>query len=106
MTGPGGRPADGLDALRRGRITDPEARLKIATGLLGASFYQEMFKAMRSTVPEGGLVDVGMGEDVFSTLLDQHLAEASASRDDRGIGRALYRHFAEAYLTAQTTDEG
>lgn len=90
----GARPGrDTLDALRSGRIQDPRERLRAASSLLEASFFQELFKAMRQTVPEGGLTSGGSGEEIFSSLLDQHLAEVSAMRNERGIGQALYRHF-------------
>lgn len=84
-----------LDALRSGRIEGREARLRAAAMLLEGSFYQELFKAMRDTVPEGGLVS-SRSQEVFSDLMDQHLAEAASSSQDRGIGRALYRHFMAA----------
>ncbi len=97
--GPGATPTGGLDALRSGRITDRAERLKVVTTLLEASFYEELYKAMRDTVPDGGLVDGGAGEDVFSSLMDQHMAEASAARSVRGLGDALYRQFADVYVT-------
>ena len=97
--GPGATPTGGLDALKSGRITDRAERLKVVTTLLEASFYEELYKAMRDTVPDGGLVDGGAGEDVFSSLMDQHMAEASAARSVRGLGDALYRQFADVYVT-------
>jgi Rod binding domain-containing protein len=84
---------DTLDALRSGRITDPKRRLEAAASLLEASFYQELFKALRDTVPEGELTGGGDGEDIFSSLMDQHIAEVAAMRSERGLGRAVYRHF-------------
>jgi flagellar protein FlgJ len=84
-----------LDALRSGAIQGEEARLRAATGALEGTFYQELFKAMRASVPESGLLDGGSGEDAFTAMLDQHLADVQASRNDRGIGEALYRWFTE-----------
>ncbi|MGI9626404.1 MAG: rod-binding protein [Longimicrobiales bacterium] len=85
-------PASLLAALKEGRIEGADARLKTATDLLESSFYQELFKVMRETVPEGGM-DGGAGQDIFASLLDQHVAEEAAGQSDRGIGAALYRHF-------------
>jgi flagellar protein FlgJ len=48
---------------------------------------------MRETVPQGGAIPGGSGEEMFSGLLDQHIADDAAQRTDRGIGEALYRHF-------------
>lgn len=94
--GPPGPGDDLLQALRSGRIQGDEARLAAATDLLESSFYQELFKALRDTVPEDGLTSGGQGEEIFSSLLDQHLAEVSARRSDGGLGSALYRHFLSA----------
>jgi len=82
-----------VDALRSGRIQGDEARLRAASDALEGAFYQELFKAMRSTVPEEGLVDGGGGEDAFNSLMDEHLSEVAASRNQGGIGQALYRFF-------------
>ena len=94
MRGPSN--ADLLTQLRNGRITDPDDRLRAATQLLEGTFYQEMFKAMRGTVPEDGAISGGSGEDMFEGLLDQHIADAAAGQSDRGLGSALYRYFAQA----------
>ena len=91
---PGSR--DPLTALQDGRISGAEARLRAATRLLEGTFYQEMFKAMRATVPEGGAVSGGSGEEMFTGLLDQHVSDAAAEKSENGLGAALYRHFADA----------
>jgi flagellar protein FlgJ len=101
IPGAGGAPGAGgdkdlLEGLRSGRIKGDRTRLAAATRLLEASFYQQLFKELRNTVPSDGLTSGGQGEDVFSTLMDQHLAEVSAGRSDRGLGRALYRRFVSA----------
>ena len=93
---PGGDWQDTLDALRNGRGGDERQRLKTATQLLEGSFYLEMFKAMRKTVPEGGIIEGGRGEDVFADMLDEHLAEAAASRAEGGLADALYRRLVGA----------
>ena len=90
--GPGG-PGDLLGALRDGRIQGDQARLKAATKLLEGQFYQNLFSAMRETVPEGGITSGGQGEEMFASMMDQHLADAAASRSESGLGSALYRHF-------------
>jgi len=92
--GLGLKPREGiLDALKSGKIKGEDARLRSATNALEGAFYQELFKAMRDTVPESGLVDGGGGEDSFTSLLDEHLSEVAASQSEGGIGQALYRFF-------------
>ena len=68
-----------------------EVRLRRATQELEGVFVQELFKAMRETVPEGGVVDGGPGEEMFSSMMDQTISAEAASGWDRGIGAALYR---------------
>jgi flagellar protein FlgJ len=93
-TGPvGPGPGDLLGALRSGRIQGDDARLRTATKLLEGTFYQELFKVMRETVPEGGAVSGGFGEDVFSGMMDQHVADSAAADATGGLADALYRYF-------------
>lgn len=94
VAGPGN--TDVLADLRRGRIQGEEARLRAATRLLEAFTYQELFKAMRDTIPEGGAIPGGAGREIFEALLDQHVAQAAAMGSERGLGSALYRQFVRA----------
>jgi flagellar protein FlgJ len=105
--GPLGRdPYSTLDALRSGRIQGKEGKLRAAADLMESSFFQELFKALRQTVPEGGMVNGGGGEDMFSSLMDQHIADVAASTMSRGLGEALYRHFAGPQGVASQESEG
>lgn len=70
---------------------DPKLR-KAAQQLQGV-FVQELFKAMRTTVPQGeGFVDGGSGEEMFTGLMDQHLAVETPQAWGRGLGEAIYQH--------------
>jgi flagellar protein FlgJ len=93
---PGPSGGDVLGALRDGRIQGESARLRAATRLLEGSFYEEMFKAMRSTLPTGGAIETSQGEEIFTGLMDQHVADAAAMQSERGLGEALYRYFARS----------
>jgi len=104
--GPGGPTGgDVLTALRSGRIQGERERLRAATQLLEGTFYQEMFKVMRATVPEGGALSGGTGQEMFEGLLDQRMADAAAMKSEQGIGSALYRYFTRA-LDAQEGNGG
>ena len=92
--GSGNRQASDLLAdLRSGRIAGSDARLRAATTLLEATFYEELFKVMRDTVPDDGVVPSGGGQEMFESLLDQKVAESAAVASDSGLGSALYRFF-------------
>lgn len=72
--------------------TPEQARLRKVSGELEGVFVLELFKAMRETVPnDQGVVDGGMGEEIFSGMMDQELATEVASGWERGLGAALYR---------------
>jgi flagellar protein FlgJ len=70
-------------------------RLRAATRDFEAVFIQQMMKVMRETVPDGGLLDGGTSEDLFSSLLDEHLSGLSAGEGSGGLADALYRQFVE-----------
>ena len=48
---------------------------------------------MRETVPEGGVLSGGQGQEIFEGLLDEHMSEVAALRSEGGMGEALYRYF-------------
>jgi len=79
--------------------------LRETTRLFESVFYEELFKAMRATVPEGGFVEGGTGEDLFTPLLDRHVAEAAVERREGTLAELLYRRFASAVAGRGATTE-
>lgn len=69
----------------------PEARLRKVAQQLEGAFVEQLFKAMRETVPEGGITSGGSGEEVFASLMDQHLAAQVPAGWDHGLGASLVR---------------
>jgi len=67
------------------------ARLRETAKQLEGIFVEHLFKAMRETVPEGGVVDGGSGEEIFSGLLDSHLAAQVPGQWNDGLSEALVR---------------
>jgi len=83
--------------------TSPRARLREQADQLEAVFSEQLFKAMRETVPQGeGAFDGGSGEEMFTGLLDQRLAAETPKTWHHGIGEALYRQLSRA-LPPETT---
>lgn len=69
-----------------------DAKIRSVAGQLEALFVQQLFKAMRETVPQQeGIVSGGAGEEMFTGLLDQRLAAETPKQWSSGITDALYR---------------
>jgi peptidoglycan hydrolase FlgJ len=73
-----------------------DERLRAVTKQLEGVFVQQLFKAMRETVPKDGLTDGGAGEDIFTGLMDEKMATHVPDHWDRGIGESLYRQLRAA----------
>lgn len=74
-----------------------EARLREAARQMEGVFVQEMFKAMRETVPQDGILSASAGEDMFRSMFDEHVAMQLPAQldDERGLSAALYRQLRE-----------
>ena len=77
-----------------------EARLRRACAQMEGVFLSQLMKAMRETIPQGGVMNGGSGEDMFTAMLDEHVSDAAASQQERGLGAALFRQLREAFLAA------
>ena len=81
-----------------------EASLMKSASQLEGLFVQQLYKAMRETVPQQeGIVSGGAGEDIFTGLLDQHLAAETPKQWEHGIAQALYRQLRHG-ITADATE--
>lgn len=60
-----------------------------------AIFLQAMFKGMRSTGVEGGLLDQGKEQELFQEMMDAEVAKAAAAQNTLGIAKAMLRQFEE-----------
>ena len=77
---------------REPRAESGEAlRLRGVARDLEGVFVEQLFKAMRETVPEGGVIDGGSGEEMFTGMLDQRLSALTPERWEGGLGNAVYR---------------
>jgi flagellar protein FlgJ len=70
---------------------DPREKLRALSGQLEAVFINQLFQAMRATVPEDGPTEAAAGQEMFTSMLDDRLAGEAAQRMQHGIGEALYR---------------
>lgn len=76
-------------------VTAEQKKLRKAAGDLEGLFVAQLFKAMRDTVPQGeGTVSGGSGEEIFTGLMDEHVAADTPKHWSGGISEALYRQLA------------
>lgn len=73
-------------ARRLGAAGDSPGAIRAAAREFESLFLHQLFKTMRSTVPEGGLLDGGFGGQVFTDMLDMEYARMGA--DQGGVGLA------------------
>ncbi len=72
----------------------PEELLKLYQEF-EAIMYHNMFKGMRATVPEGGLIEQGIDYEVFHDLMDQEVARQAAGQQSLALGKALFKQLSD-----------
>ena len=95
MSGPG--PIGGVAAAAASAATAGDARLeklRRSTSDLEGVFVEQLFKAMRDTVPTDGLLDGGSGEEMFTGLLDQKFSAEAPGQWKHGLSESLLRQLA------------
>ncbi|MFN8571744.1 MAG: rod-binding protein [Gemmatimonadaceae bacterium] len=85
--------------------THDEAGLRHVGRQLEGVFVQQIFKAMRETVSHDGAIDGGAGEDMFTSMMDEHIAEAVPNQWNHGIGESLVRQLRAALTPPTSTSE-
>ena len=84
--------------------TPEQKKLRKAASDLEGLFVSQMFKAMRATVPtDEGIVSGGSGEEIFTGLMDEHLAAETPSHWGGGISAALYRQLSQGLPAASAS---
>lgn len=91
----------GFDLLReQGHAKDADQRraaLRQAAKEFESVFMYQVVKAMRQTVPKGGLVEKGEGEEMFEGMLDEEWARKLAGRGGpASLSEVLYRQLSRA----------
>ena len=57
-------------------------------------YLMEMFKAMRKSVPEGGLFEKSMSTEIFQEMIDMETAKSAAQGEGLGLATAMYNQMA------------
>ena len=83
-----------------GQHADSQAldRLRHTSNELEALFLSQLFRAMQDTVVKTSLTEPSQGEDLFRSLLTDHLASHTAVRSTGGIGEKLFEQLQTAFL--------
>lgn len=90
MSGPTG-PLRRTEAVPGGGLDREHAKLHKAAQDLEGIFIGELFKAMRATVPDDGLLSQAPGQDLFQGLMDDRIASLQSERSKGGLSESLYR---------------
>jgi Rod binding domain-containing protein len=85
---------------------DPHIELRRTSDAMESLFLNQLFQAMRASVPHESATD-GPAAELFTGMLDERIASLSAGHVSRGLGEALYHQLARRLdaLSAQATDE-
>ena len=65
-----------------------------------ALFIKQMLDSMRKTVPESGMMDGGMAEDVFEDMLYDEYSKLMARSADLGIAEMMQRQLTKKYTSS------
>lgn len=57
-------------------------------------YLMEMMKAMRKSIPEGGLFEKSMSTEIFQEMTDLETAKAATSGPGLGLATAIYNQMA------------
>ncbi len=68
--------------------------LRDSSRQLESLFVMEMLKAMRKTIPEGGLFEKNTSTEIYQEMLDMETAKATVAGPGLGIADAIYKQMA------------
>ena len=78
----------------------PADALRKTAHQLEGVFVDQLFKAMRDTVPHDGYLDGGSGEDMFTSMLDSKVADEAPAQWTHGLADGIYRQLQGKLPTA------
>ncbi|HKL74701.1 MAG TPA: rod-binding protein [Halanaerobiales bacterium] len=77
--------------LKNSSREDSEEQLKEVVDEFTSIFLNQMFKSMRSTIPEGGMIDGGFAEDVFTDMYDKEISKLGSKQNNfSGLNQILF----------------
>ena len=82
--------------------SDPRAQLRGLAHQFEGVFLNQLFQAMRKSVPQDGVLGQAPGQEMFTQLFDEKMADEAARHMDRGLGEALIRQLEKRLPTDAT----
>ncbi|MFN2363117.1 MAG: rod-binding protein [Halarsenatibacteraceae bacterium] len=80
------------DDLSKLAAENNDEALKEAINDFMSVFMQQMFKSMRNTVPDDGIISGGYAEDVFTEMMDEEVSKVSGDQGFfKDINRQIYQ---------------
>ena len=67
-----------------------EKKLRKACADFESVFIYQMFKTMRSTIPQSGLTNKMAGKDTYEMMMDQKISEELAKKGGMGLQGVLF----------------
>ncbi|MCE5231076.1 rod-binding protein [bacterium] len=96
MTLPINTVTDPISAHRLSNISDTKQRAEAVATQFETIFMGMMVKAMRATVPDGGILGDGLGGKTYVEMLDQQMAEMGGLPRDPRFHEALVRQIMQS----------
>lgn len=75
----------------RGSMSEDEKKLREATQDFEALFIKQMLNSMKKTVTKSGLLDGGMGQEIFEDMLYDEYAKQMAQTANLGISDMMFK---------------
>ena len=79
-----------------------QKRLKKACAEFESLFLYYMLKEMRATVPKSGLISGGKSEEIYTSMMDQHMAKEIARERSLGLASLFENNLAGGEKTTKT----
>ena len=86
------------DTLKKGKLREACAGFE-------ALMLKQILTLARQSVPKGGLLDGGYGEEMFQSIHDDQIAQKMAGSKGLGFGEMLYRQLSQAHVPPSSTSK-
>lgn len=79
-------------------------KLKEASQEFEAYFINMLFKEMRKTIQEGGLVEKSQARSTFETMLDEEMSKNLSKQGGVGLADMIYNNMMRVYSATDVSD--